>query len=257
MNSLLQKNWYLTVVALLLFTSAGLAQTTTNVTFGSGVGAGGSNIVGSYYVDPYSLTYGGVYTTYAICDDWTNEVSDGEKWTANVTQLPLTTSPSSVNVNPPLFSPPTGSALTQTELYNEVAYLASQLVLNVNNQTKEAEISFALWELTYQQDIDGPNAQTGNDPFTYLSGEVGGTSSSEYLGAEGYLTAAEAESGYNSSGWEVLTPAGTSEGTTSSYPQEMLVHTPESSSVVMLSADIFGLLGLVFLFRRRLFRPIQ
>jgi len=239
MNSLLRKYWYLTVVAVLFFASASLAQTTSVTLTGVGDGA----TLGDVYVDPYTATVGGVANTSVICDDWSNNSYVNESWTANVTNVAAVGSSGS-----PMFG-------NNSSLYNEVAWLGSQLLANPKNTTMQTEISFAIWDLTY-----GANNtyMDPTNPLTYLS--ANGTSS-EYAQTLLLISEAEGEGTYNSSGWEILTPNSgdpTCSGSPcpSSPPQEFLVYTPESSAVILFGADMLGLLGLAIVFRRRLLRPV-
>jgi len=261
MSSLLRKYWFLTLGALLFFASASLAQTTTMTLTGVGNGA----TVGDVYVNPYTATIGSTTGVSVICDDWSDNTYDPETWTANVnavSSLTSTTSPA------PLFG-------DNPKLYNEAAWLASQLMANSGNQTLQDEISFALWQLTWGQN---GTKEENPGPLDYLANTLGSTSAI-YYGAEEYFDAArggtwtingvtynygQGEGSYNASGWVIYTPTGPgtcSTGTTCGTPQEFLVDptvtAPESSPAILLGVDMLGLLALVFVFRRRLVRPIQ
>jgi len=262
MNSLLRKYWYLTVAALLLFASASFAQTTLTLTT-----AGDGATVGDVYVDPYTATIG-PSSVPVICDDWSNNTYIQETWTANVATITSSGLPSGAS---PMFG-------TSSTLYNEVAWLATQLMTppNTGNAAIQAEISFAIWELTYGQ--NGTNEEMPS-PSSYLSANdpsavncVGNTDCVSNLIADAQAAVA---AGYVGTGWSILTPNTsdpiTCSGSTcaSTPPQEFLVETsllpngappvqaPESSTVILLGADMFGLLGLVFVYRRRLIQPIK
>jgi len=240
MSVLLRKYWYLTGAVLLLFGSAAFAQTTTTTITLTGVGDGAN--AGGVFVDPYTAAVGTMTNVSVICDDWSDETNIGETWIANVNTI----SPSLTGS--PLFGQSLGSA-GQQALYNEAAWLASQLLaIPINNptpaqETAQIEISYALWELTCST-----TTTCAGQPFSVLSG----VSSADLAGAQNYLTEAEGEGGFNASGWEILTPTPES----SNEPQEFLVYMPESSPGIALGADLLGLLGLVIIFRRRLLRPI-
>lgn len=255
MSSLLRKYWYLTVAALLLFASASFAQTTLTLTT-----AGDGATVGDVYVDPYTATIG-PSSVPVVCDDWSNNTYIQETWTANVATITSSGLPSGAS---PMFG-------NNSTLYNEVAWLATQLMTlpNTGNATTQAEISFAIWELTYGQ--NGTNEEMPS-PTSYLATYAPGDQSA----VNTYLAEAQAAvaNGYIGSGWSILTP-NTSDSITCSGspcpttpPQEFLVETsllpnggpvqaPESSTVILLGADMFGLLGLVFVYRRRLIQPIN
>jgi len=233
------KNWFLIVIALLLFASVSLADT-TRVTLTS---VGNGTVVGNVYVGPYVATLGSGSTavsTYALCDDWSDNTYLNESWTATIYTLsPLSGTPHFGN--------------NQT-LYNAMAWLGSQLLANPTDKTLQTNISFAIWELSY-----GVNGTTKENPApTSTSFPV------DQSVVAGLITQA-LNSGFNGAGWEILTPIS---GTTScpgytnsicpsSPPQEFLVYAPESSAAVMLGADMFGLLALVVVFRRRLLQPTQ
>jgi len=268
MSSLLRKYWYLTVVALLLFSSASFAQTTTLTLTTAGDGA----TVGGVYVDPYTATIG-LTSVPVVCDDWSNNTYIQETWTANVATMTSSGLPSGAA---PMFG-------NNSTLYNEVAWLATQLMTlpNTGTPTIQAEISFALWDLTYG--ANGTNQETPS-PLAYLAAAEGyaettagfnaclAAQNAVCVGANTYLTEAENEGSFNASGWSILTP-NTNDSITcsgspcpSTPPQEFLVETsllpnggpiqaPESSTVILLGADMFGLLGLAFVYRRRLIQP--
>lgn len=245
-NNLLRKQEHWVIVAVLAFAPASFAQNTTNMTL---TGAGNYTVAGDVYVDPYTATVGTQTNVTVICDDWSNNSYLGESWTANVTNATAagTTTPA------PMFG-------NNQALYNEAAWLGSQILANYSanptsaQQAIETELSFALWQLTY-----GIGSNTEDPaPLTYLGGvstnqnQACGT---EYQCAVSDYQAALGEANYNAAGWEILTPAGVGspEGTT---PQEFLVYTPESSTLILFGADLLGLLALAFLFRKRLLVPI-
>jgi len=235
MGSLLRKYWSLTLISLLFFASASLAQT-VNMTL---TGVGDQANAGGVYVDPYVATVGNQTGVSVICDDWTDETSIGESWIANVNTIASVDA--HTNTTAPLF----GNS-SVPNVYNEAAYLGAQLLANPTNSNVQIAISYALWELTCSTGIKS----CAGAPFTTLGSTLVGNSTTVGTAAW-YYSQAQGEGSYNPSGWEILTP------TSGGPPQEFLVYTPESSSGVLLSADLFGLLGLVFLFRRRLFRSIQ
>jgi len=263
MGSLLRKYWFLTLISLLFFASASLAQTATITLTGVGDGAN----AGGVYVDPYTASItDGKYSstgTPVICDDWSDETTQNETWQANVNTIASVDA--GTNGTTPIFG-------NNPQLYNKAAWLATQLLAlppTLAYQNQQIAISYALWELTCSTTTGTKGC--GGQPFSTLGGSNGdpallGSSSNMWSLSGGsssqtayaYLNYANTyESGYNAQGWEILTP------TSGGPPQEFLVDAPvpitapESSSGVLLSADLLGLLGLVFLFRRRLFRSVQ
>jgi len=251
-NPLFRKYWYLTVVAVLFFASASFAQTTQV----SLTGVDNQALVGNVYVDPYFATIGTASNTVpVICDDWSDNSYVPETWTANVSTIPVASGNST-----PLFAPlanSLSSGTTATQLYSEVAWLSTQLLAaySQNQTTAQAEYSFAIWELTY------PFAPTpeSTTPGAFLLANAPGDVSAVATDIANATTAV-VKNGYTGSGWEILTPASTptcgGAACPSSPPQEFLVYTPESSATILFGADMFGLLGLVIVFRRRLLRPI-
>jgi len=259
MNSLFRKHWFLTAVVVLVFASASFAQTTSVYLSGVGDGAtvwnGGSGV----YVDPYTATVGGVQGLSVICDDWANNTYQNESWTANVTTV---SSLGSSTV--PMWA--ASSTFTQAQLYDALAYLGSQLLANPQNATNQVEVSFAIWELTYSAGITNsvPKTDTSN-PTTFLAGSSysGLQSAITNLIGTALATAGSAGNGFNAQGWEILTPVTNDPITCSggpcpvTPPQEFLVYTPEASTIVMLGADLLGILALAFFFRRRTLQPLS
>lgn len=222
-------------LAVSLFGTAASADTTMTLT-----GVGDQATVGNVYVDPYTATIAGIKSVPVICDDWSNNTYQGEQWKATVM------SASTVG-NPALGTPMFGNNQT---LYNEIAYLASNIWANPTDKTIQTEYSFALWELTY-----GANGtyKDPTDPLAYLAANLsGGTANAEYAATVAALNQAKTyEANYNSAGWIVLNPEpGTSIPSSDGTPQEFLtyVNTPEPSTILMLA---FGLGGLLLLSRRK------
>jgi len=246
MNSRLRRYGYVMIVAVLVSASAAFAQQTSVVLTGTGNNTveWGSSV--GVYVDPYTATVGGVPNTTVICDDWSNNSYVGESWTANVTNL------TAVSSGSPMF----GNNASAQNLYNELAWLGSNLLANYSSsptaaqQAAQITDSFAIWQLTY-----GANG-TYEDPLapTTANFPLNQTAITNQINA----AIAAVSGGYTGTGWEILTPvAGTITPTTDGIPQEFLVYTPESSTIVLLGADILGLLALAFVFRKRLLLPVS
>jgi len=255
------------VLAVIVSASASFAQTTQMTLTGVGDGAvvwnGGSGV----YVDPYTATVGGVANTPVICDDWSDNSYVGESWTANVTPISsLGTSSTPLFGGSPSSTPP----LTQAQLYDEAAWLGTQLLANPTNYANQVAVSFALWELTYNATGSSMETPTPTD-FLAGSAEAGLQNCSGQTCVATLLAEAQAAvaAGYNGEGWSIFTPntadpitctgsgcPNPNNSATLKAPQEFLVNTPESSSIVLLGADMLGLLALAFVFRKRLLLPI-
>jgi len=271
MNSSIRKYGFLTVVSVLVFASASLAQTTT-ITFPKTAPGDGANF-GGVYVDPYTATVGSTSNVEVICDDWSDNTNLGDSWAVNINTVAQVDN--GTNPTAPLFGATASDVFAKTstlssaaQLYNAVAYLSS-LLLNNTNPTQQTEISFALWQLTYpaapspetpgpgatMADAESPSYGTGSNAFSNCV-KAG---NSMCVGTNNYLTTAESTTGtnFNAAGWEILTPeCTTAPNPCTTHDQEFMVYAPESSTGVLLAADLVGLLGLVFLFRRRSLRPL-
>jgi hypothetical protein len=223
MNTLFRKHWYLTAVAVLFFASVSFAAT-TNVQI-TGVGDGAS--LDGVYVDPYTATVGTATNVPVICDDWSDNVTVGQSWTANV--INLASLGTSYTGATPLYG-------NNPALYNELAWLGTQLLANPTNTANQDVISFAIWELTYYSYPYSPK-----EAYPSLT-----TAEQNLVTAE--IGLANGETGFNGAGWSILTPTNRGSG----EPQEFLVYTPESSAVILFGADMLGLAALAFFFRRRL-----
>lgn len=220
-------------VALSAIPSVARADTSMQLT-----GVGDQATLGNVYVDPYTATVGTNTNVPVICDDWSDNSYLGEQWTAKVANASTVGT-----VGSPMFG-------NNQTLYNEVTYLAAQLMSNSTNPTNQTEYSFAIWALTYG--ANGTPAATP-DPLSYLAANLsGGKSNAEYIATVADLNYAKTyEANYNSTGWEILTPIpGTSVPSSDGTPQEFLVKTPEPSTLLMLILGLGGLLGLAWRQRR-------
>lgn len=111
---------------------------------------GGSNVGSGYYLSPYTGTItptGGQTSTIALyCDDFNDEVTNGQTWSANVTSV------LSLNLSNTLFGimNPNPNGPAGNTLYEEEAYLATQIQNNfaVNNLGAIEDIQDAMWVLT-------------------------------------------------------------------------------------------------------------
>jgi len=261
----------LLMVAAFLSASAAFGQVPMQLT-----GTGDSLVVqGVYqgsstgiYADPYTATVGTANNVPVICDDWSNNTYSNESWKA--TAITVASLNSGTNATAPMFGAlsalnnptPSGAALTQAELYDEIAYLSSQLLSNPTNNANQVATSFALWELTYQ--AAGSNVDP-TSPTSFLGSSTQWKSiqncTSPCVSVNSLLTAAQnavLNNGYTGQGWEILTPIpGSSNPLGDGTPQEFMVYTPESSTAILFGADMIGLLALAFVFRRRLLVPLN
>jgi hypothetical protein len=210
-----------------------LAAGTVNVTF---VGANGNTDSAGYAISPYTADINNVQTT-VYCNDFANDVTPGETWTANETNLAsLEGLPANATTNTRYFGITqtlTTSTGTETysgfQLYEMAAYLTTQFSANA---TDDGIIQDTIWDL-FNPNSDNPGV---NPPQA---------SSSTYLFA--------AESNYSS-----IDPANffilTNTNVQISGPgqvQEYMCDTPEPSTALLLG---FGLAGLAAFtgWRRRL-----
>jgi len=284
-NCLFRKYWYLTVVAVLFFASASFAQTMDLTSAGDVIVWNGGNGV---YVDPYQASIGGGTPTTVICDDWANNTYLNEQWNATTTMasaLPSGGSPSTTPMFTGLtnvtFGTTTYTSVTQAQLYDALAFLGSELFgAGSTSPNYQIDYSFAMWELDYAAGRNsGYPVIDGSNPTTFLAGAntvVDGVLPSAEQGnvtndIVAALNTAMTVGGYNDSKWEILTPSSCPNNDCQTWPaQEFLVDTsstgngnqlppsaPESSATLVFGADMLGLLGLAFIFRRRLLRTIQ
>jgi len=199
--------------------------------------------------------------TLMYCDDYTDNISQGESW--NVTGLTLAAITAGPASTPPQYGASTNPPLTQAEIYIAAVDLAVQindLTAGPNEDQERRDLSAALWAVTDPGQL-----------LPYLSapgcGVNSGCANSEVTGQAliDYNAAiAQAISDENPSGSGVVvteiggysatvyTPvAGTQ--STGGAPQEFIALTvPEPSSLAVLGLDFVGagLVGLYF-FRRK------
>jgi hypothetical protein len=182
-------------------------------------GVNGAND-GQYYVSPYYGTMGG-QTVTLFCDDILNEISSGQSWSANVTNLG--TAVNTNNFSQTRYGSVAGSLVLSNPAlaYEEAAWLTTQFASNPGDLVN---LQYALW------DIMNPGARgNGNsDVANWL-----------LLASEDYGT-------INLSNFEIVTNVGPL--TLTGQEQEFIVQTPEPGTLVLL---ICGMLALCVGLMRR------
>jgi hypothetical protein len=235
MNKMTWKLLMAVAAAVICFAPNALADGTTSMTL---VGAGSNVYDGAVYIGPYYADIGGSSTaTPVICDDYNDESYIPESWTATVTNetnVSTTTNPLKWGDNP--------------ALYNQMSWLATQLMANQSNPTVEDAIQYAIWDLGVESTggtitdlpLPGGTACTGT-----LSANEGETqcwinAAAAYAGTEfGNVTV------YSFDG---CTTAVSSPCSSTNPPQEFLVvNTPEPSTILLMALGLGGL----FLLKRR------
>jgi len=242
---------YISIIpAILCLAQFALAQTDTFTITGAnpnGYYLGNNPAV---YVDPYTATIkNGAKTIYGpsglvICDDFTDDVTVPETW--NVEASTVTSSGAADG----LFEGVTSYSLgivpvySGAQGYNMVAYLASQLMTQYNNQVDSDALSYAIWT------IFTPAA------YSNIAGDmVNGVSIQTAVKADIIAAYDNTSGGTDYSGPTVTVWRPTSWTGDPSRPQEFLtVQTPEASALASLAVDFTVVLGVLFVLRRHILR---
>jgi hypothetical protein len=217
-------------LATLCLAPLALAQDTFTIT---GANPDGYNM-GGVYVSPYEATItnssGGVIDNgYVICDDFTDEVTPPESWTAD---------PSTVGSG--------GAGLfgaTNSADYNAVAWLADELMTGgaYNDPIQASELSFAIWTIFDPSAIDDVTGITA-DGETLSQAQV-------QTAVNNDITHALSLGTYTGPTATVWTP--TNWAGDPGRPQEFVtVATPEASTLANLGVDLLALLVALFVLRR-------
>jgi hypothetical protein len=182
-------------------------------------GVNGAND-GQYYVSPYYGTMNG-QTVTLFCDDIINEVTFGQTWSANVTNL--ATAVNTVNFSQTRYGSVAGSLVLSNPAlaYEEAAWLTTQFASHPGDLVN---LQYALW------DIMNPGARgNGNSDV------------------QNWLTMASLNYGtVNLNNFEVVTNVGPL--TLTGQVQEFIVQTPEPGTLALL---ICGMLALCVRLMRR------
>jgi len=198
------------VVALSLSTLASANSTTVNMTFLQP----GTNVSGGYYTYPYYFSINGGKATPLMCDSFTNHISTGESWNANVSGLL------------------SGKGLFGKDIRDYKA--AGIIFLGVVNGTIDAKVgNWAVWNL-FAKGVTPDAAVLALDQSALLLAQH--APSSEFKGLVLY-TPVGGSPGHGPQ--EFIGYRGTA------------LSTPEPASLLLLSTGLLGIAGLV---RRKLRR---
>ncbi len=200
----------LLVVALSLSTLASANSTTVNMTFLQP----GTNVAGGYYTYPYYFSINGGKATPLMCDSFTNHISTGESWNANVSGLL------------------SGKGLFGKDIRDYKA--AGIIFLGVVNGTIDAKVgNWAVWNL-FAKGVTPDAAVLALDQSALLLAQH--APSSEFKGLVLY-TPVGGSPGHGPQ--EFIGYRGTA------------LSTPEPASLLLLSTGLLGIAGMV---RRKLRR---
>jgi len=204
----------------------------------TGVGPNGS--YAGIYIGPYAATINGV-STPVICDDFGDESYVPESWTAYVTNVPNL----AANGNVVKWGD------TSTTLYDELAYLATELAAPPPGTNIDA-LQYAIWQLADSSTANYLQDTLSAAQYNTFEGSASTVGSVLY-----YIAQAENPANYDSSTWanvsiysfDQCSTTVSSPCSTTNPPQEFLVvKTPEPATILLLA---LGLGGLLLLKRRQ------
>jgi hypothetical protein len=185
---------------------------------------GGNDVMGGVFVGPYNFTTSNGQSLQLVCDDFYNDVSIGESWTASTSTVS--------SLSGVMFAP--GNPQYQTQ-YQEVAWLVEQMSANKGNAQTVGYIQWAIWAI-----FDPAIMKSGwTDPYGSITSDMPGIT-------WWYDQALACETGNNNCtypNYTIYTPPLTGPG----QPQEYfgIVATPEPSSLALLVAGMLALMLLV------------
>ena len=234
--------------------SAAFGQTIVNF----GITSAGPNNLADIYTDPYNGVVNGT-PVLAFCDDFTDEISPPESWTAydtNLSQLP--DSPTTV-----YFSGGTvyGTTYSETTEYIAAAMLAMQS-LQTSDVNTQNELSFALWDI-FDPNVFGTNASnpilcpygcmTSTQADAAVSDVQSALTAAAALTTKYGATAGVEFEALNNVSVNIYTPEtnGVAGKPAAEGPQEFItVKTPEPSGAAILGFDLLSVLAGIYLVRR-------
>jgi hypothetical protein len=234
MNKVIWKLGLAIAAAVIVFAPNALADNTTSMDL---VSAGSNVYDNAVYIGPYYADIGGSSTaTPVICDDYNDESYIPESWTAyttNEANVATATAPLKWGDN--------------QSLYNEMSYLANQLMANQSNPAVADAIQFAIWELGVQSaggsitDLPLPGGST-------CTGAFNATVTACWLNQAVANYASTIFSDVTIYSFDQCTNTASSPCSSTNPPQEFLVvTTPEPSTILLLVLGVGGL----FLLKRR------
>jgi len=119
--------------------------------------------MGGVYVGPYNFTGTGSQSLQLVCDDFADDVSPGESWTATTSTFPLTSSV--------LFDTQFSDYQTR---YKEVGWLVQQMFSLPTNSPNYSQtigdIQWAIWDI-FDVTPNGPISDGHNNPWGTLSAQ--------------------------------------------------------------------------------------
>jgi hypothetical protein len=177
--------------------------------------------LGGNYVGPYPGTVNG-QSALLVCDDYVDESTPGESWTALVTPL------DSSNLS--------STKWDSASLYDEAAYLVQEM-FQPGNSKQIGDLQYAIWDLF----------ESGANPLS-------GLSQNDVTNVDNWLTAAESAQNLaqvNLSDFTIYTPT-CGASPCQNPPQEFITYrTPEPPFVLSLLADLLLFGGAAVVLRRR------
>jgi hypothetical protein len=246
----MQQRCLVIAVALVCFVTGSFAD--VNITL-TGPPPGPS--MGGVYTSPYTASIDGVSTS-VICDDFTSDSFQGLSWAATATDLGmLTGGTASTSVK---FEQ--SDAATQQFDYSVISYLSVELMQvdqsTSAGQTAAGEMSYAIWDVfDPAADLSSPDPLTGPE-LAAIGNPLEGYTSGYLYNAEQEVTTLgltptnfSARTGYNVTIY-TATP-------NQDFTQEFVsVSAPEPSAPALFGVYLSGLVGLIFLYRRRVVRAV-
>ena len=212
---------------LILWTGLAAAGTVGMDFTGLSGSQGSNNNLGGVYTYPYyfSVTSNGHTSTNVplICDDFSDEISVGESWTA--TEYSLSSIISGANHG--LF----GSGIQ----YEEAGYYLHEIQANTGNSTNVSELNWVIWELM-------DHSLSTNSTYLASAADLQGKGLLLPTGPNVSALLADLNT-VNYSNYVVYVPTQWNGG----RPQEF-IGTPEPASLALLAS---GLIGLAFKKRRK------